>query len=375
MKLIPVLVSLGVVSLGWCWIASVKRSNEIEPIRLEAVSHTPYDPSAIGRNISFHKSRVERDPEGAIGWSLLSEAWLAKSRESDLDAAAWKAEEAARKSLSLRVRGNGRAFQALVASLLEQHRFQDAKHALEHAGNRTRVYADVLLELGELDKAEAVLKKIDTSKDPGAMATVARLASERGDHQKAISLLKGARQALSANRSVGEATFAWFDVKIATEYFKTHQLDKAAESYRSAISLYPRSYKATLGMAYVEASKRHWETASEYAKKTLEVANSLEAVALLGDARKGLGDLEGAKSYYEDCRDMYRKECAKFTADGRGGPFHVRPIDRQFATFCVKHSLFVNEALTAAHRDLLNRPDQTAKQNLAALNNAAGRTF
>jgi tetratricopeptide (TPR) repeat protein len=366
----PFLVCLALVA-GWCWVANVKKASAVEPIEMEPVTHVSYDAASIQRDISFHESRVARDPKGAIGWSMLAESWLARSRESDSDAAAWKAEEAARKSLKLRERGNGRAFMALISSLLEQHRFQDARHALESAGNRTRVYAEVLVEMGELDKAEAVL---DTLKaDPSISATRARISSERGDHSGAIRLLRQARSLLEANPSVSEPTLAWYDTKIGSEYMKQGRLAEAGYSYSKALKLYPRSYKATLGLAHVAAKRGDWKQVVDFAERTLEVANSLEAVALLGDANAARGDSALAANHFARCRQMYREECASFARAGKGGPYRVRPIDRQFASFCATHGKFVDEALDAAKRDMKNRPDALAKMNLSILEGTADK--
>jgi tetratricopeptide (TPR) repeat protein len=364
----PFLACLALVT-GWFWIANVKKASASEPIEIEPVTHASYDAASIQRDISFHQSRVARDPKGAIGWSMLAESWLARSRESDSDVAAWKAEATARKSLKLRERGNGRAFMALISSLLEQHRFQDAKHALEMAGNRTRIYADVLIEIGDLNKAEAILHTLDA--DPSVLATRARISSERGDHSPAIRLLRQARSVLEANPSVSEPTLAWYDAKIGAEYLRQGRLAEADSSYAKALRLYPRSYKATLGLARVAATRGDWKQAIDFAERTLEVANSLEAVALLGDANRALGDSALAAKHFARCRQMYREECATFTSAGKGGRYRVRPIDRQFASFCAEHQMFVDEGLEAATRDLKNRPDLLAKKNLSTLKRIA----
>jgi hypothetical protein len=61
---------------------------------------------------------------------------------------------------------------------------------------------------------------------------------------------------------------------------------------------------------------------------------------------------------------MFRDEVANFDKLGKGGPYTVRPIDRQFSTFASNHNLYLDEAIVAAQRDAKNRPDGRAWDNL-----------
>ena len=360
---------------GWVLVASLYSRADASPrIVLEPVAHAEYDPAKIDRDIAFHEGRVARDPDGAIGWGFLSGAYLARSRESDSDAFAWKAEDAARKSLALRVHRNEPAWMKLIQSLLEQHRFRDALAETEkglavfpESVPLKRERADILVELGDLDGAAAILARLPMTNGGAENAPIsARIASLRGDHERAIALYGSAMSLVSGNSATPEAGIAWYLTKIATEREAKGDLDGAKRDYDESLRLFPRSYKAWLGEARLATKRKEYANVLKACAEVGRIAYSLDAVAMRADARKALGE-DAAKDYAE-VRTMYEKEVGLFDGKGKGGPLHVKPIDRQFATFAATHRMFEAEALPAAKRDYANRPDEIAKKNLEALN-------
>lgn len=356
------------VAGGWMTIAGLYAgSARAVTFQLQPAHHDAYNAKAIDRSIQFQQARVKTDPGGAIGWGMLSEAWLARSRESDSDQAAWEAEAAARKSLALREEGNNRGIVCLVNSLLEQHRFQDALKTLEHYHVRNRLTADVLIELGRYEEAEKLLKSLNKEEDPTIGSTFAHLASVKGDHKSALKLLTSTREVLLSNPGVPQSTLAWFDVKLGDEYRAMGELAAAEKLYLGAIKVHPRNYKANIAMARVRTAQKNWAGCIEYGQATLEIADSLDAKSLIADAYEAMGDTANADRWLEICHRSYLNEVAKFDSMGKGGDFKVRPIDRQFATFSAEHKRFVDDGLVAAKRDLANRPDPHAKQTLTTL--------
>lgn len=365
------------VAGGWILVATLYTPARAEAggIHPQPIVHEVYDPEAIDRNIAFHEGRVRRDPDGAIGVKMLGAAYLARSRESDVDAFAWKAEDAARRSLALRTNINESAEALLVQSLLEQHRFQDALSETERGLKRypeehglMKLRADVLIEVGRYAEAETLLKRLPfLADDVQRTAVEAHILSLQGRHPAAIAKLEGAYTTVLGKREVANATLGWYRTKIATEYEGLGQTERAGTEFARALELSPRSYKALLGLARVAAKRRDWAGSLAWADRTLTVANSLDAVAMRGDAHLALGRKAEARADYAAVRTMYEEEVARFGELKKGGPLAVRPIDRQFASFAVSHRMFAREALPAAERDLRNRPDATAKSNVAAL--------
>jgi tetratricopeptide (TPR) repeat protein len=371
-KFRPAIISALVIVGGWVLVGAIL----VAPARakagrlvLEPIVHEAYDETKIDREIAFHEGRVQRDPGGAIGYKMLAEAYLARSRESDAHDFAWKAEDAARKSLSLRVKMNDGAWVKLIQALLEQHRFQDALVEVNLALSKftldpslTALRADILIEIGRVDEAETLLKDFARKdEDPSYMAVKARIASIRGDHIKAIHILNTAQDLVKENPAVGQTGIAWYQIKIATELEALRKNEEAKKEFESALALYPRSYKATLGMMRTAAVDKDWKGSIMWAEKTLDISNSLDAVAGKADAEMALGMVTEAQAGYKRVGQMYYDQVAQMSSLGKGGPLSVRPIDRQFATFALKHGMYKDEASAAAKRDSANRPSPTAK--------------
>jgi tetratricopeptide (TPR) repeat protein len=371
MKLLSAL-TLSAAVVGGSYLVATGYARPSQPplrpaIHLEPVVHAPFDPAAIARNIAFHQGRVRRDPQGAIGWAMLADAYLAESREYDRDTAAWNAEVAARKSLALRTRGNERGKAALVSSLLEQHRFQDALRTLDGFGvKQGRLRADVLIELGRYEEAKRLIARL-RPEDPSASAAWARIALVGKEPDLAIKHLLVARKLVDANPGIAATTLAWYDVKLGDAYAAAGCRPQARERYRQAVVEHARSYKAHLALARLSLAERNWKGAIAEGQATLRIANSLDARAVIGDAYAGLGRRGEAEKWYASCYRQFREEVAAFDRLGRGGPLRVRPIDRQFATFAAAHRRYTRPAVAAAKRDLANRPDPHARQTLRTL--------
>lgn len=376
MKYIPVL-TVGIIALGWGSVAllNTTKAHAASGMLLEPIVHQPYDATLIDKEISFHEERVKNDPKGAIGWGMLAGAYLARSRESDADVFAWKAEDAARMSLKCRTDRNDVAQIKLTQAELEQHRFQDAliearkvKTIKPDAIEGDKLAVDTLIEMGRYEEAEKLLATIKVQKEDYAPATaLARLANARGDHEESIRLYNKALTMAMKLANVNQQTIAWYKTKIATEYELLGKVDESRKLYEESLQLYPNSYKATLGMGRLAVMDKNADNANKWGNRTLEIANSLDARAILEEAARLKGDTATATKIQNDIRKQFEDEVATFTAKGKGGPYGVRPIDRQFATYCAKNGVFLAEALPAAKRDLANRPDPTAHKNLATI--------
>src|SRR5579862_6934110 len=189
MKAFLTFAGIGVcVAIGWVGIASHLAHASSDPFPWEKPAHEAYDAARKDREVSFHEGRVRRDPGGAIGWSMLSGAYLARARENDSYVDATRSESAARKSLSLRLKGNLGGQTRLINALLQEHRFLDALSVCEkalslwgHEASLTQLHADILIELGRYDEALKVIKGVpDAFEGPSGKAVIAHLASIQG---------------------------------------------------------------------------------------------------------------------------------------------------------------------------------------------------
>src|SRR5689334_10658802 len=132
-RVLIVLAGFGVAMLLWGRLKERPMERRIPSVSSSVVvaSRMPYDATQAQKLVAFHAARVRRDPEGAIGYALLAGAYLQRGRETGDVADAVKAEQAARRSLKIRERGNAQALSLLASSLLTQHRFREALAAAE----------------------------------------------------------------------------------------------------------------------------------------------------------------------------------------------------------------------------------------------------
>lgn len=327
------------------------------------------EPMTTDRLIAFHEERVKNDPQGAIGWAMLSESYIAKSREKDDDDAAIKGEEAARKSLGVRKANNARAAVALSSALLEQHRFSDALEAAELAtrlepGNETadRQVAEILLELGRYTEFEKLAGRIDAD-DPSGAVVLARWMEIKGDNPRAEKLLGEA--ALSSERVAHSApqTTAWFYTKLGEAQFRFGLIDEARASLKKSLEYDPNSYKSAAAMTRLEAGLGNWDAVIEWGQETAKTAKMTDIEGLVADAFLMKGKLEQAKAIYQQIEkdnatpEMLALKPGKHDHNHNSKATKRHTHDRLFSMFLADRSRHPFLAHHAAEEDLENRKD------------------
>jgi tetratricopeptide (TPR) repeat protein len=138
---------------------------------------------------------------------------------------------------------------------------------------------DASMELGEYEQAERAYSKMFALRPN--LASYNRLAFYRfvaGDVPSAVSLM---RNAVDAGDPAPENT-AWCLAELGDMYFKTGQLEAAADAYQSAFDLFPRLHRAIAGLGKVAAARgsvdaaiRHYEHAQAIVP-LVEYAGALE---------------------------------------------------------------------------------------------------
>ena len=365
-----------VVAAGWALTMFLMATPARTPAALEPAYHPPYDPQKIDREIRFHEGRVRRDPKGAIGWSMLSGAYLARSRESDSYVYAVKAEEAARTSLGLRREGNLGAQTRLINSLLQQHRFIDALATVEAAlklwvgeGQLTQLHAQILIEVGRYDEAESIIKHNPSLfHDPTGEAVRAQLSVIVGKPRQALDLLRQAASEVDANENSAPEIVAWFKVKIGETLAAMGRAAEAAQAFREGLALYPRDYKAYAGLTRLAADAGDWATVVDMGEKSNAIAQMADIWGLIGDAHAALGDRGAAETCYAKVVALAGKPSGPANgmhefAGATGG--HGHTLDRQYALFCADHSRDLDGAYACVLRELQARRDVYAFDTLA----------
>ena len=376
MKKLPIaLFSVATIVTGWIAFAGWYGSKAYAVGRVPVV-HLPFDSSSIYLQIRNNERAVKQDPKSALGLSLLSSAYLDRSRESDDTVTAVKAEIAARRSLEIRKLGNIGARNKLVQSLLQQHRFKDALKECQIAENigvfsddTTVLKAECLIELGQYDDAKKLFARTPRAfKDGSAKSVVARLLDIEGKPLEALAILRSVTAEVEMNGGMPSNAVAWFHTRLAMQLAKLGHHTEGKAEYLKALKLYPRNYKAMAGLAKIASQDGHWREVIEWGIQSDKIAQMADVRALVGDAYAMLGDPGKAEAQYAGVAALVGRPSGM--NDGMhevtsAAGLHGHRLDRQYAIFCADHDRDLAGAYAAAIRDFEARKDIYAYDTLA----------
>lgn len=338
------------------------------------VEHRAYDSLLTSDEIAFNLKRVERDPGGAIGWRQLASAYLNEAREKESGELAQKAQSAAEKSLQIRKARNAGAAIVLANAFLEQHRFFDAEQACAEAMKfepgadaAERTMADICFELGQYDEAVKILDRhAEWSKDPSGLALLARRHEIFGHPDESQTLLQKAVDMAESDYELPATTVAWFHVKLADHQTRYAFLSEAETNYRTALNLYPQSWKALAGMARLKAVQQDWQGVLTYGKRLEAIAPITDVMGLMEDAARVTGDSNRANLYASKVLKLNQSTIdaglkPHTEAQMKAGHTH----DRMFSQYLADHGKMLDLAQHAVTHELASRKDVYAYDNYA----------
>jgi tetratricopeptide (TPR) repeat protein len=354
------LLLLGTVLVAGGWALNTRWPSPASPAM--ASVRTPVDLSATSKNIAFYEQRVKSDPQGAIAMAGLADWYLQRSRETGDVADALRAEKMARRSLELRKRRNTSAYHALANSMMTQHRFSDALAVVNECQRMTgvdvpssRFKIDILLELGRYEEATKALAAIPNHEEgTGDLTLRARFYQLNGQPEDAIWLLTTAAANIDKNIDLPRENIAWFHTKLGNAHAAIGRVGAAEKEYLTAISIFPKSYKAMEGMANLYGDRRQWKEAIAWAKRSTDIMPAPDVFALMGDAHTALGNPLEAKKCYARIDSILKKSAAGDHTE-----------DRHLAMYLADHDLKLDEALKMACSEIKLRKDIYAYDTLA----------
>ncbi|MEZ0325121.1 MAG: tetratricopeptide repeat protein [Fimbriimonas sp.] len=325
--------------------------------------------------ISAYKRQVANDPQGAIGWSQLSLAYLSRSRAYDSYDDARRAEESARKSLEVRRRGNVMAAVRLTQSLLNQHRFQDA---LASSADAMKIASysppaqfsrmECLIETGRYEEAKALFVKVGNNlSERDRLLIRSRMYEIYGQPDRAIELVS---RLLIKDSSAPESR-AFLYTRLADLFWSIRDLEQAEKNYSQALELAPKTWKAMLGSVRVAHARKDWQRVVKLGHETEELVHMTDLVSLMGDAYFAMWDQAMAKEHFGEAAQLAGYPLGEEThSHGDGKPHshtkkHGHPLDRQYARFAADHRLNLDNALKAAREDMKQRQDIIGWDTLA----------
>ncbi len=222
---------------------------------------------------------------------------------------------------------------AEAARALREHDFRGACVHAERAGGLLgeAILADALVELGQVDAAEAVVERMP----PGGLAyfRASYLLHLRGDDDRALELMRAARESLDPRASHTTHT------EIGDLLWLRGDLEGAKREYERAARALPQG-AAYAGLGRIAAARGELEEAS----RCFEQAATLGDPALISELAF-VRDAAGRK-------DDARRAVERGVEIGRADP----KLARSLALLLADHALDVEHAVDLAAREVADRP-------------------
>ncbi|MEO8448162.1 MAG: hypothetical protein ABI647_00120 [Gemmatimonadota bacterium] len=318
-------------------------------------------------DIEFFTARVERDPQGALDLARLGALYLVRARESGSSADILRAEAAARRSLANRRERNTTGWQLLAASLVAQHRFNDA---LEAADSLVALQSDnlsaraqrgeILLELGRYPEADAAFQPLWLRRyEPELAARVARWAEVRGRSFAARDILRSARDRVEKEANTTREQRAWYAFRIADLALKSDAVSEASQWVDRGLAVAPEDARLIGLAAKIALAQGRFHDAVELGDSAITARLDPATLGLIADAEEALGSPAEAAGY---------RRAMEAAAGLQLGGFH-----RVWALYLLDHGGNVAQILGAVTRDIQTRPDIYGYDLLAWSYYRAGR--
>lgn len=301
--------------------------------------------------IRVWRQALAADSVSAVAMGHLAALHNQRAREGGGWADYLTAERYARQSLALRTNRNGPAAVTLVAALLAQHRFPEARTvaaALVAREPDTPQYrsllGEVAMELGDWDTAHAMLDSLWHERGVLSIAPrLARWAELNGRVAEARMLLDSARAAALVRRDVPSETKAWFIFRSADLDLRTGRLRTAERALRAGLALEPNDPRLLAAMARLAAVRGKPRDAIAWGDRAIAVQLDPATLGIVGDAYAALGDTAKSREYFSTM---------EVAVTAQPGAYH-----RAWGLYLLDHNLRVRDVLDRARADLSTRHD------------------
>ncbi|HKE89377.1 MAG TPA: hypothetical protein VKB45_03505 [Gemmatimonadales bacterium] len=342
----PAVVTLSVgllLAAGWLGTAALSGEPRRAPLGDEA--------RIRDLDIGFFERRLARDPSSAYDLARLAALHLQRGRERGDPSDVVRAEQLARTSLASRAMRNMKGYSTLVATLMTEHRFVEARAAAQRqlALDSTSVparatLAEIEMELGDYDTARVMFGALYTQRANLAVAPrLARWLELQGQVEEARRLLTAALDSARANPRMPREQLAWFHLRVGDLELREGHPSSAARAYHAGLAVAPHDARLFAALARVARARGQWQQAIRYGERAIAIAPDPATLGLIGDAYAALGDSAQAGEY------VRAMEAVTFA---QPGGFH-----RVWSLFLLDHGLRVPDVLAQVEAEIRTRPD------------------
>jgi tetratricopeptide (TPR) repeat protein len=263
------------------------------------------DSEVLDLDIEFYRVRADRDPTGATDLARLAGLYLQRSRETGDPSDALRAESAARRSLRNRASRNDAAAQVLSASLLAQHRFDDALAIARGLRDRNpdvpslrAAVGEIQMELGQYDSARVSFDSLrGSAHDLSVAPRLARWAEIEGRTGEARWLTRSALKTALATPHLPREQVAWFWLRNGDLDLRSGRYARADSEYRAGLAVHPGDYRLLAATAKLEATQHDWHAAIAAGEEAIATSLDPATLGVLSDAYAAIGDSAASREY------------------------------------------------------------------------------
>lgn len=257
------------------------------------------------RDIEYFSTRARRDPTGGSDLARVGSLYLARARETGDPRDIEQAERAARQSLKNRPERNGPAAQVLQASLIAQHRFDEAlRYAVrardddpQNPALRAAV-GEIQMELGMYDSARTSFADLRVALgDPSVAPRLARWAELNGDGEKARRLLRAALATVLTLPEVPSEQVAWYWLRLGDVELRMENFTSADSAYRAGLAVRQNDYRLLSAIAHSALLQGNASRAIAYGERAIAVTLEPTTLGTLSGAYMLAGDSVRAAEY------------------------------------------------------------------------------
>lgn len=343
-----------VLMAGWL-LASRFRSATAGPADASTRTVASTEFQALEQDIVFYTGRAERDTMSAGDRGMLAALYLQRARETGDHADVMRAESLARKSLELRVAHNAGTNVSLISSLVEQHRFAEARGVARQLVAQSvgdpaldqyrALLGEVSLEAGDYDGARAAFDSLsaESRSTLGVAPRIARWLEIQGKNDAARRLVYKVAALADSTPHLRREHAAWFHLRVADIEMRNGRLRGAANALESASAILPNDYRILAAQTRLASLRNDWDRTIVLGDSTIALVLDPATVGIVGQAYSQLGDSSKAEEYY---RTM------EVAVSGQPGAFH-----RATGVFLLDRGRSASEIEAKARAELQTRPD------------------
>jgi tetratricopeptide (TPR) repeat protein len=208
------------------------------------------------QELGFWQSRLTKDSINLIALTKIAGVY---SNLFSLDGELqnlYTSEKLIKKSLQLSARNKDDYLRLLAHNYISQHRFREAKYLLDSAysfpDNKRAtelMMFDVLMELGEYQKADGLLGKLKNNSDYNYLIRLSKWSDHKGNLDAAIRYMERVKDLANAK---GEISLkVWVYTNLADYYGHSGRLEDAYQHYLMALALDPDNAYAKKEIAWI----------------------------------------------------------------------------------------------------------------------------